>query len=231
MWTMWKRESKHLMNAKLIIAAGVVLVCVWAAQAVAQGQGAAQLTPEKREAAWTLEAKGVAKTAGLSAEATGKLVDAYKASRKSLQEAAEKAAPSGGGGGGREAFDARLKLAEEERGKFRKALEGFLSKEQVDKAIAPLGTYNRQWDRLVDALASFQVGDEKQDKGLALIATYVVDSDAALAKARAAQDMEGMRTAMQELKTKLDTAMADVLTPEQLTKWKEATAPRGGRRG
>lgn len=79
-------------------------------------------------------------------------------------------------------------------------------------------------------LAGFQLGDEKQSKGLALIATYVVDSDAARTKAIASGDMQSPRSAGQELSGKLDTAMGEILSADQLTKWKEATA-RGGRGG
>jgi hypothetical protein len=209
--------------------AGVIALCLLSTTALAQRGGGPQLSPEKREAAWTLEAKGVAKTAGVSAENTDKVVKAYIASRKHLTEAMEKMAAGGGGGGGgmREEMQ---KMNDTERGELTKALTEALPKDQVDKVAGPLGTFYRGWDRLVDALAGLKLDADKQDKGLALLATFAVESDKAMRAGAGAGDRQAMMTAMQERKSKLDAELAKELSlnEEQTSKWKEATAFGGG---
>ena len=110
-------------------------------------------------------------------------------------------------------------------------LESAIGKEKADQAVAVLGTYNRQHDRFVSVLSEFGLEADKQFAGLNHIAQYVVGADKAQQEAMASFDIEGMRSALQELKATLDTAMADVLSTEQLATWKERTAGRGGRGG
>jgi hypothetical protein len=203
----------------------VATVC-WAGTAFAQGAGGPQLADADRDAAWVLQAKGVASSLGLEGENATKLADAYTASRKSLLEAIEKL-PDTGGGQGR--FEAYRKVADEERGKLKTALAGFLTAEQADKAVASLGTYSRQWDRMVHTLAGFNLEEEKLNKALDLVAGYVAESDAAMRGVTAQGDWQALRTKAQELKSGLDTALGDVLAEDQLASWKEATTFRGGR--
>lgn len=233
------RMNHRGMTGSIALIAVAVVFGIGAVAANAQGPGGPQLSPEEREAAWELQAKGVAKDLGLADDATAKLVEAYKAARKSHQEAlaglAGGGAPGGGGalggGGGAERFQAFQKLNEEHRAKLKEALSGVLNEEQAGKALASLGTFNRQWDRMVDTLAGYGLDAEKQAKGLSLIAAYVVEADAAMAKARESGDFQAVRTAAQGLKEKLDSGMAEVLSAEQLAEWKTATAFRGGRGG
>ena len=56
---------------------------------------------------------------------------------------------------------------------------------------------------------------------------YVVASDKARAEAMAAMDFQSMRSAMQELKGKLDADLAEILSEEQLAAWKTGTTQRG----
>ena len=60
----------------------------------------------------------------------------------------------------------------------------------------------------------------------ALISGYVVESDKARAKAIAAGDFESMRQSSEELKGLLDMSISSILTPEQVTAWKEKTQRR-----
>jgi hypothetical protein len=223
------------MTAMIALIAVAVVFGLGAVAANAQGPGGPQLSSEDREAAWELQAKGVAKDLGLADDAAAKLVDAYKTARRSHQEALAGLAGGGGGalggGGGAERFQAFQKLNEEHRAKLKEALSGVLNEEQAGRALASLGTFSRQWDRLVDTLAGYGLDGEKQAKGLSLIAAYVVEADAAMAKAREGGDFQAIRTAAQGLKDKLDTSMADVLSAEQLAQWKTATVFRGGRGG
>ena len=122
------------------------------------------------------------------------------------------------------------KLNTAEREKLTKALTEALPKDQVEKVAGPLGTFYRGWDRLVDALAGMKLDADKQDKGLALLATYAVESDKAMQAAMAGGDREAMMNAARERKAKLDTELAKQLSlsEEQTSKWKEATTFGGG---
>lgn len=221
-------------GAVCMVAAALFFSTALDATAQPGGRGGPPMAPEKLDAALTLEARGVAKELGLSDEVTAKVVDAYKAARKS-QQAAMRELFSAGRGGGMEAFQERLALNEKERGKLEEALKGFLKAEQAGKAVASLGTFNRQWDRFTDTLAGFQLGEEKLYPALKLTCQYVVDSDAARSEAMANMDFQSMRSTAQKLKAKLDAGLAEILSEEQLSAWKTATVrrgrPGGGSRG
>jgi hypothetical protein len=227
---MHRQTTSQLRKYRRIVyfAFTVAAVC-WAggAAAFAQGGGGPQLADADREAAWALQAKGVAASLGLEDENATKLADAYSASRKSLQEAIEKLPDTGGGGAGR--FEAYRKVADEQRAQLQTALAGFLTAEQADKAAATLGTFSRQWDRMVHTLAGFNLEEEKLNKALDLVAGYVTESDTAMRGVTAQGDWQTARTKIQDLKAGLDTALADVLAEDQLATWKEATTYRGGR--
>ena len=208
------------------IAALVVLAC-WMPDAVAQrGRGGPELAPEKAEAAWQLEAGCVADELKLSEENTKKLVDAYKGARKSYQESVQELYEQQQGGDRSSRYEAYRKLREDERGKLGNALKGILEDKQVTQAMESLGTFARSWDRYVDILVGFELGDKKLAKAVALVNQFVVDSDKAMREAMANQDWESMREKRRALKEKLDTALAAVLTEDQQGKWSEATAPR-----
>lgn len=220
------------MNIKKIVVGLVVgaITLSFAGSVMAQRGGGQGLSPEKRDAAWGIEAGGVAQQLKLSDEKAAKLTAAYKAARTSQGEAMRELRATAERGPGM--FQEMQALNEAELGKLKKSLAGDLSDDEITGALASLGTFSTQWDRLVDVFASFGLGDDKQGKGLALIAKYVVDSDKARAEAIANMDFQSMRGAMQTLKGELDTAIAATLSEEQLATWKEKTAQRGrGGRG
>jgi hypothetical protein len=195
-----------------------------------RGGGGQGLSPEKRDAAWSIEAGGVADGLKLSAEKAAKLTAAYKAARTSQGAAMQELRATAERGPGM--FQEMQALNEAELSKLKKSLEGDLSADEITGALASLGTFSAQWDRLVDVFASFGLTGDKSSKGLALINKYVVDSDKARAEAMANMDFQSMRGAMQTLKGELDTAIGGVVSAEQLTEWKEKTAQRGrGGRG
>lgn len=211
------------------VAAFAALTCLWQASAFAQrGRGPA-FAQDRLETAWTLEAQGVAHDLGLSEEATSKLVDAYKDVRASHQKALEELMATAERGPGM--FQQMRDVNASERAELKERVASFLDQEQTDEVIKSLGTFNRQWDRLVDALASLGLAEDKQYEGLTLIAEYAVESTAAQEEAMAAMDFQSMRSTMQTMKEELDASMEDILTAVQLSQWKEATARRGGRRG
>lgn len=229
------------------------------------GMGGRQLSPEKAKAAWEMQAKGVAARLGLNDAQTKTLVSAYQAARESQGTASDKIRQEGmqraqEGGGGIEAMRETMKKVDEvnntERENFAKALAGSLNSEQSAKAVAALGTFDRQWDRLVDVFGSFKLDAAQQQSGLNAIEEYSASISAAQAKARAAgqgggpnaapgeggapgaggPDREAMRAATQESRQKLVSALQPMLNKEQLTKIEESLpgagrGPGGGRRG
>ncbi len=221
---------KQPSNGKLLTGVGVLSIVGFifllggATEVSAQFRGGPQLTLEKAQAAWTLAARGVANELSLSKKVTSQLVDAYKAARESYQKAMEELRGTGGRG-----FEGFRELAGKERGKLETALKGFLSDKQAAEAIASLGTFNGEWDRMLDVIAGFKLNDKKLFPALALISTYVVDYSKAANTAMANQDWQSIRTARETHKATLDSGLAGILSKEQLATWNEATAPR--RRG
>ncbi len=203
-----------------------VLLVLTGSSGLAQFGGDPQLSPEQQQAAWALEAKSLAREAKLSDEATENLVAAYQTARGSHQKALQEAIASGGGGFGH--FQGTREVNEAEAGRLQAALAEFLQTEQRTEIMATLGTFNREWDVMVDTLAGFELDEEGLYAGLRHVNGYVLGSTKALEEARANFDFESMRTAREEIKSELDTALISVLSEEQLAKWKEATARRGG---
>ena len=214
--------------AGLALAASLVLP--FSASAQPGGGGRNQLSAEKREAAWALQAQGVAKELGLSEEQAGKLVEAYKASRESLNTAMREAFAGGGGGGGggrgAEAMQQMRELNDKERAKLKEQVAAFLDEAQTEQALVSLGTFNRRWDVLVDATANLKLEPEKQQQALQAISTYVVAADKAMREALASGDRAGIRGGGPAAEA-LDAEMAKLLTPEQMSEWKAATPMRG----
>jgi hypothetical protein len=130
-------------------------------------------------------------------------------------------------GGDRRDLSGMMEIAKAERAKFETAVKAFLTPEQTAKAALTLGSLSRQWDRLSDALDGLGLDDKTKAAGMKLLADYAAESDKAMQAA--GNDREGMREKNRALKEKLDADMGKVLSPEQLTKWTEATAMRGGR--
>ncbi len=218
-------NCKLLTGVGVLSIVGLIFLLGGATEVSAQFRGGGpQLAPEKAQAAWTLAVRGVANELSLSKEATSKLNDAYKAARESYQKAMEELRGTGAGG-----FEGFQDLTVRERGKLETALKGFLSDKQAAMAMEPLGTFNSEWDRMLDVLADFKLGNKNLFMALTLISTYVVDYSKAVSAAMASQDFQSMRTARETHKATLDSGIAEVLSKEQLATWNEATAPR--RRG
>jgi hypothetical protein len=209
------------------------------------GQGRGQLSPEKAKAAWDLEAKGVAKRAGLTDAQTSTLVKAYEEARASQNEAFDKArkemqdkakenGDEGGGGRQRMGPEVMQKLNEvnaAERTKFEKALGDSIPSDKKSAVLASLGTFNRQWDNMTDAIMGFNLEPAKQQEAQNAIEDYIL----VVGKARsAAGDQEAMREAMQkgqEARQKLSETMKKLLSEEQFGKFEAAMGPGGRGRG
>ena len=192
------------------------------------------LSPEKAKAAWELEAKSVAAGLSLKDDQTTAVVKAYSDARTSqdaeFSKLREKAREEGGGGGGdmRQAMEDLMKT---QREKLEKALgDAKLSKDQVTKAMASLGTFNRQWDNMTDTIAGFKLEAKKQADAMKATEEFV--SGQAKARESAGDDREAMRTAMQEARKKLLDTIKGLVSDEQFTQFQAAMGGgRGGRGG
>ncbi|MBL8999525.1 MAG: hypothetical protein JNK25_00135 [Phycisphaerae bacterium] len=196
-------------------------------------QGMAQpLTPEKSRAAWELQARSVASSLGFDAEQTKATIEAYLAARTSHTEASDKmrkelmdkARDEGAQGAFAEIQQKTEELMKSEREKLEKSLSSKLSADQVQKAISPLGSFNRQWDTMTDALAGFGLDAAKMKDAQSAVQTYIVAVD----KARAGGDREALRTATQEARKTLTDTMKGILSEDQMAKFQ---ATLGGGRG
>ena len=191
-----------------------------------------RMSPEQTQAAWTLQANHVAGKLELSKEQTTKLVDAYKKARESYNEtvrkARQEARASVDSGDRRARFqvmrDAQQKVTKAETEEFAKAVGAFLDEEKAKTAVKQLGTFSRELDRMVNVIAGLELDESKLAKALDTVSTYVVESMAARARAMASPDMEAL-TVLREQRTKLNEAVAKLLSKEQLTMWNEATEP------
>jgi len=224
---MCNRKSSPLLKvAGVCVGVCALMFCCIGAVAQEAGRGGAAPNPEQNQKAWEMEAKAAAQSLKLSAELTTKLVDAYKAARESQMAAAR--AKMEQSGGGRPDFRALMEVNQAEKAKLETALKGFLNPEQTTKALAPLGTFNRRWDPMVTALGGMSLDEKTMTEAMKLVMDYIVESDKIMQAAAASGGFEAVREKAGSLREKLDADMAKVLPAEQMAKWKEATARRGG---
>ncbi len=221
-------------SAGVAVAVGLAICFAAVTDAAAQrrgGFGGPQLSPEKAEAAWNHEADSASIVAKIDKEEAAKVREAYVTARKSQQAAMSELRSTAERGPGM--FQAFRELNGKEAAKLSEALGSFLSEEQTTQAMASLGTFSGAWDRYVDVLAGFEFEGKGLYPALLLLQTYAIDSDKALREAMANQDFQSMRSSRTELKAKLDSSLADLLSEEQLGEWKEKTQfrGRGGRGG
>jgi Spy/CpxP family protein refolding chaperone len=186
------------------------------------GAGPGAISPEKAAKIWAMEAQTVASQLNLNAEQTQKLVDAYKTARQSQLE--EIRSKMGEAGQDRTAF---VEINKAQRAKLETALNGFLKADQTAKAMPTLGSFSRRWDVMVATLDEMNLDEQKKGEAMKLVADYAAESGKLMESAMAGGGGQNVREQMVQMKDKLDASLAKVLTPEQLTKWKEGTARRG----
>jgi len=226
------QDSKRPNRIGIGCVLGLVLCSIISADAFAQGRrgGGPQLSPEKAEETWKIQAKGVSQDLSLSKEDSAELTEAYVAARRSHQKGRQELFASGGGID-RERYQAYLKLTREEHAKLETALKASLTEEQVGNAIMSLGAFSNQWDSYVDTLTGFELDKENLGSALEHTRVYVIEYEKARVLATSRNDVQLFHSSRQKSKEKLDTELAKLLTEEQLTKWKEATILRTGQGG
>lgn len=176
-------------------------------------------------AIWRLQAETVAKELKLTNEQTEKLVEAYVESRERRRTVLNNIPkPSEDKDTKRSARD---KIDAEQQEALKKSLAGFLSDQQIESALLPLGSFNARWDSYVETIRQFELPEQKQNAALHLIYEYISN----YVKARNAAKSQGARfssVTARELKSTLDAGVAKLLSDEQLAKWNKETAFRSG---
>jgi hypothetical protein len=204
-----------------------------------------QMTTEQSQAAWEMQAKSVASQLGVADPNAQAISTVYVTARKSYREAvgAARAAlrkdqeaagggdaggqgPMGRDGNGRRGSGARFaKVRDAERVKLQSALEPYVLAENLSKAVAILGSFDRSYDGMTNTLLGFKLGDEKTMKAMATLNEFVV------ARGKLADmDREKRRDAMMDMRDDLMAGLSVVLDSEQM-KALQQSIRRGGRRG
>ena len=215
-------------NSRRIAALTTVIAgCLAAWEAQPQGFGRPEsLSLETRETVWKLQADETAGSLDLSKEDRDKLVGIYVANRRNLQEQLE--ATDADERSGPAYVSEYTKLVQQERDKFKTSLLEFLNEEQIEKAVATLGTFSRSWDRLILAWEALDLEPEKSKQGHAMIAAYIADSEKLRADAPVDGDADALRDSVEELKIGLNLSLATLLSEEQQTQWERSTRSRSG---
>jgi hypothetical protein len=203
------------------------------------------LEPAKARAAWTLEAQSAARRTGLDEAQTTKTVDLYLAAREEHRAAAEEIRIKM-----REKFEAAQDedgdlrdigselrkqvgdLQKSQRDKLTTALTEAVGAEKAGKLTASLGSFNPNWDMMVNALTGFTLEPANLNKAVSATEQYVIATNHV--RDSGGDDPAEMRTAMQEARANLADALEPILSPEQMDGFRRTMNPGrgpGGRGG
>jgi hypothetical protein len=132
-----------------------------------------QLSPEKAKAAWTWQARELARALDLGADETNQLIEAYVAGRKKFSAAVREAREAATEGEQPRGWRVDPDLAKDHRAALQTNLSGFLSEDQAEEATRSLGLFSTQWDRMVDGVAGLELGEQKTYAALTPIRQYM----------------------------------------------------------
>jgi len=214
--------------AALTIACIALLLCT---VAVAQPGGGREepLAPQAIAKAETIEVTTVSQSLSLPADKMAKLSEAYTAARASHQAAMRELMKPGQ----RPDFKAVQDASKAEAAKFETVIKAFLTPEQTATAMATLGLFNRRWDRMVLVLDGMDLSEKHKDEAMKLVMNSIAESGKAMQSMTESTDRQAVRKQQEKIREDLDTALAKVLTEDQMKEWKEKTSfrPRGPRMG
>jgi hypothetical protein len=228
------------------LAVGLVTVAAQAQQGQGRGGGRGgfgrqqQMSPEQKKTAWQWQVKELSQSMKLSFDQSMKLLETYLASRKGLEaaiiaarEEAREARGEGGQGQGQGRGQGRggfgggafTELTDEHREQLAGKVQSLLAAEQAETAMAALGTYSTEWDRMVNMIAGFGLEKEQVFQALTPVRLYVVET----ASLRRSDDREAMRAGTRAARENLNDALASVLSEEQMSEMQRANRGRGRR--
>ena len=216
-----KRSRITKLFTCVTLALALALACTGTAQAQDRRP---QLSVEDTNKVWEIQVTIVGMELGLERESVGeKVLAAYLAARKSHQKARSELFA---GGSGQRDFSAYGELNRKEREKLGAALKEILSEEQAAKVLTYLGTFSRTWDYMIHTVINFELEKEKREPVGKLMAAYIAGYAKAYGEGTGNRDWQAFREAMEKSKATLDAGLAEHLTEEELTQWKEATVSR-----
>ncbi len=174
---------------------------------------------ESKNAVWKIQATSLAETYSLNKKEIAKLSDVYVKMRQEVQEqnnALDKNTDP-------EGYKASIVNNEKEGGeKIKKELDKILTKELAEEGLMVLGSFNSRWDSYQEVLLGFNLGKEQLSSSSQSLVEYMK----LYLKARKIAAESGTRFSGQtatELKSKLDIALSDNLSPEQMAEWNNVT--------
>lgn len=197
-----------------------------------------QLSPERAKAAWEVAATAVSKRLGLSEDQTKGVVKAYVAARESHNTASQKLRDQmrermrdADEGDMRERAEETRKAMDDlntaERTKLAAALKDVVGAELSEKAVASLGLFAPNWDRMVDVIAGFKLEAGKQQDALNAVETFIVSQAKIARDAERDERMEAMRSGRE----KLIGALKPILSEEQMAQFEQSMGGGRGRGG
>ncbi len=181
--------------------------------------------PKISDDTWKLQAETVATKLGLPKDKGDRLVQTYVATREARKLALKELSKSDDET--TDQSDKREQVNARQRDQLKSAISEYLDPVQIDEALLSLGSFNPRWDRYVSQINEFQLDEQNKQDALQLTYDYIVE----YGKARNAAAEAGIRfssVTAHTLKGTLDASLAKLLSDEQLSKWNEVTAFRGG---
>lgn len=181
-----------------------------------------QLAPDKAKVAWEIQARHLSQGLGLNDEQTKNVVVAYSNAREThaaaMRQLMDQMRENRGDGstadeqGRREAMQKAFEdLNTNDREKLQAELAKSMTSEQLSKAMIPLGSFNANWDVMVDTVSRFNLDPEKSKQTMDAVQSYVT----VVAKAAEDTDPEARRTASQQARTKLTETVKPILSQDQ----------------
>lgn len=122
-----------------------------------------------------------------------------------------------------ESQKATAEVLKTEQDKLKTALTKFLSEDQVNKAMASLGSFDRNWDVIVNTIADFNLGEAKTAEALHPVHAYV----SSIHTPRISGSGDAGRTTNRQARQDLIDAMKKVLSQEQMDKFQQAMGGAG----
>ncbi|MCC6694671.1 MAG: hypothetical protein IT365_03470 [Candidatus Hydrogenedentes bacterium] len=178
-------------------------------------------TAADREAIWKQQAEDATDNLEITGDDKSKLSALYLARRKILQEQLD--ALDSNSQNVKDVYGEYRRLVETERGRFRAALSDILDAKQVEAVAVSLGSFSRQWDRLLFAWRAIGLDPEKSKQGRLMIAAYIADWTQMREATPADDDTEHRIDELEQLKVGLDLSLATLLSDEQQTQWQQTT--------
>lgn len=169
------------------------------------------LTAEQLETAWKLQVKGFAQTTQLSDEQTEKVTEVYLDARENYATA-QRELQRGENSGKKEIFTPAMgELLAEHLFKLHDTLDDIITDKPLKRAMVTLGSFNTIWDRMVDAISGFQLGDERTREALKPIEDFVAE----VVVIRAGGAFQIAIQDMIDARYKLMSVIQTILTEEQ----------------